>query len=234
MIIKAIDAQVYYRLLKNILRDIRDAHFSMFQPEEKYRNLYQNIRVIHLDYIGLFGDFLENIKREKDQNKIAKSKIKFKMARRRQGNFRLLSKVEAHSYLSNITDIWTLRFLTTVIWYLSYSATPNVPRLHTLEALDLEIVLALQDDLIGDRAWDSSSDAFWAEIEDLEDAESLTEITKYMLDSITERYALLEMTFGEMSSGNALQKKRITLTKHTSHMQREIDRRKTRYYSEIA
>lgn len=229
MTLKADEARKYYRLLKTILSDLRVGSKWMFRPEEKYQQAYENIKVVHLDYVDFFGKFLERIKREHDPKKIISAKRNFMTARRRQSDFRLISKVDAHAYLANVNDITALRFLTAVIWYLSYSATSDAERIKSLEILDIKILMALNDSRIGEGAWDSSSDSFWHEIENIENTEELEVITKRMLSLITERYALLERTFRELPKGSILPKPQITETKYTNLVRQKIEQRKFEY-----
>lgn len=211
---KAEEADKFYRLLKRVLHDIRDALNYFAKPKADYVEPNQILGVVHDDYVGFFGRFLDDIRTNTTTKGIAAAKRRFLTAKRRQSKFRILSKVEAHDYLHRVTDLVEIRYLVSVIWYLAYSADYAVGRLNSLDDLDYNICLAFKEDLIGSGMWNSSASYFWDEIEEVEDASVLIELTKKMLDSILLKYSIMKITFDDLPNKGFLKGKSPMQTRY--------------------
>lgn len=213
------EADKLYNLLKRVLRDIRDALNYFAKPKADYVELDKILEIIHDDYVGFFGRFLDDIRTSATPKGIAAAKRRFLTAKRRQSKFRILSKVEAHDYLHRVTDVAEIRYLVSVIWYLAYSADYAVGRLNSLDDLDCNICLALEEDLIGSGMWNSSAGYFWDEIEEIEDASALIELTKTMLDSILKKYSIMKITYDELPNRGLLKGKGPTQTRFSREVE---------------
>ena len=229
MRINADEARKIYSLIRNVLRDIRDISNTYSGPEENYKKIYQAIEVIHQDYISFFGVFLDEISTGTLSVNLPKSKRKFYTARRRELKFRLISKVDAHSYLGNIKSLEEMRFLTCAIWYLSYGGDIHEGVINSLEDLDYEILCALKERKIGSHSWASSSSTFWNEIEESEDIDEIIFLTKNMIQFLLDRYTLLRFTFNELPSRLNARRTKITQTKFSELVVKTAQERDDRY-----
>jgi hypothetical protein len=188
----------WYDLVWQIFKDLKSSIKTEKSVRfERYRQLFDSIRIIHSDYIDLFQKLYDEIVTTDTQLCIIKRS--FLSRREILSSYRTLWKGDAQIYILLADDVAEKRYLTSVIWYFHYQFSNGYdPR--TLGQMDSNVLAATADNMGGEGAWDSASLAFWYQIEELEDREEVRKAAVTMIDAINRRFAMMVNCYTQLEN----------------------------------
>lgn len=112
-------ASGWYELFQKIFADIKGAAFKNKQARlELYRSLFVAIRVIHVDYVSMFLDLMNDLENASSLEEVEAAKRRFYEARLERTKERALAMFDAKALAGSCEDPFESRFLSAVGHYI--------------------------------------------------------------------------------------------------------------------